>query len=94
MNTTNNSTKRTSPTLSPTAEIIRPKQLPEVVGFTAATARRLELQGCFPRRRRIGLQGVGWLRAELVEWRANQETVYVTANGRKIGTAEAQAKAA
>lgn len=42
-------TKRKAVPLSSTAEIIRPKQLPEVVGFSAATARRLELQDRFPR---------------------------------------------
>lgn len=71
-------------------QVIRPKQLPEVVGFTAATARRLEIQGKFPRRRRVGLQGVGWLRSELDEYLANQETVYVTENGQKVGTVEAR----
>ena len=81
--------KRTPTPLSPTSEIVRPKQLPEVVGFSAATARRLELAGKFPRRRRIGLQGVGWLRQELIEFRANQETVFVTTNGKKVGSKDA-----
>jgi len=67
-------------------EIIRPKNIKPETGLSLATIRRLEIAGKFPRRRRIGLQGVGWLRSEVQNWRESQEKVFVTSNGQKVGS--------
>jgi len=48
--------------------ILRPRQLRLFTGLSDSTIRRLERQGLFPRRRRIGLRAVGWLSAEIDSW--------------------------
>ncbi len=61
--------KSPPPTLSPSDTVVRPKQLPLVVGFTNSTALRLEKVGKFPKRRKLTEFSVGWLRSELEQWR-------------------------
>lgn len=57
------------------AAVVRPADLPSVVGFTRMTADRLEKAGLFPKKRRLSPGCVGWLRSELDAWNASRETI-------------------
>ena len=51
--------------------IVRKEDLREVVGIGPGAAARLERQGLFPRRRQVGVDGVGWVFEELQAWVRN-----------------------
>lgn len=46
----------------------RQTELLKIVGLSAATIRRMEREGKFPRRRKIGQRSIGWLLSEVREW--------------------------
>lgn len=48
--------------------VVLKEELEGVVGFAATTARRLENQGLFPRRRQLAPGRVGWFIEDLREW--------------------------
>jgi len=43
-------------------------ELRTLVPYSAQHIRRLEAQGLFPQRVRIGLNRVGWVRSEIAAW--------------------------
>jgi len=47
---------------------LRRREVCSCTGLSYSTIRRLELQGDFPRRRRLGPRSVGWLRSEVETW--------------------------
>jgi len=52
---------------SPT-KIIRFPKISEITSLSRTTIWRLEAEGDFPGRRKIGKRGVGWLLNEVDEW--------------------------
>ena len=52
----------------PLVEIVRPRFLPYVVGFSVTTAWRLRRRGLFPDPIRLTTGGVGWRRIDLQAW--------------------------
>ena len=60
-----------------TIRIIRRPELREITGLSDATVDRREAAGEFPRRRRIGVQSVGWLSDEVEQWMKNLPVVEV-----------------
>lgn len=59
------------------SHIIRMQFLPGIVGLSRATIYRLEAEGDFPRRRKLGKTSksaaVGWIRSEVDEWLASRQ---------------------
>lgn len=55
--------------------VIRRHQIKEKVGFCAHHCARLERQGQFPKRVRLGPNAVGWLETEIDEWLRERERV-------------------
>lgn len=69
--TTTPKPRKSPPPLPVNADpIIRPSQLPALVGLSPATIWRLEKRGMFPARRRLspGGQAVGYLLSEIQDW--------------------------
>lgn len=48
--------------------VIRWPMLKELISLSKSTVWRLEREGRFPRRRRLGMRAVGWLASEVQEW--------------------------
>ena len=63
------------PASQPHPLLIRRSQLKALVGLPPSTVDRLEREGLFPSRRRIGAGTVGWLLPEVQEFLANQPKV-------------------
>ena len=59
--------KTTTPIAQPHPLFIRRSQLKSVLGLSPSTVDRLEAEGLFPRRRRIGPGCVGWFYDEAKE---------------------------
>ena len=53
--------------------LIRSPELVKKVGLSRVTIWRMERNGQFPRRRRIGPGSVGWLEREVDEWIDSRE---------------------
>lgn len=49
-------------------EVIRPKDLPLVVGISNCTAWRMEKINQFPKRKKLSPGASGWLRRDLENW--------------------------
>lgn len=47
---------------------MRLKEIKRLTGLSRSTLVRLEREGLFPSRRRIGQSAVGWLEREVVDW--------------------------
>jgi prophage regulatory protein len=66
--------KRSAPLSS---HIIRMQHLPGIIGLSRSSIYRLEADGDFPRRRKLGKTSksaaVGWIRSEVDEWMATRE---------------------
>jgi prophage regulatory protein len=56
----------------PDDEIIPPRHLRKVVGFSSTTAWRLRKRGDFPEPIRLSPGRVGWLKSALQEWLARR----------------------
>jgi len=54
---------------------IRRTQLREIVGISPSTAWRLEQEGKFPKRRKVGPSSVGWLYSEVKTFLENSEVI-------------------
>lgn len=54
---------------------IRERELQRLSGLSRQWRIVLERQGRFPLARRIGSRGVGWVRAEVMEWLATRPPV-------------------
>lgn len=54
---------------------IRRNQLKQITGLSQSTIWRLESEGKFPKRRKIGIGCVGWLYSEVQSFLQNSETV-------------------
>jgi prophage regulatory protein len=48
--------------------VIRPAQIGQVIGLSRPMVYRLEREGRFPKRRRLGPRATGWLLSELERW--------------------------
>jgi prophage regulatory protein len=48
--------------------ILRWDDLVKITGLSKRTIARYELEGTFPKRRKIGKVAVGWLESEVDEW--------------------------
>lgn len=55
--------------------LIRRSQLKNLVGLAPSTVDRLERDGVFPARRRVGAGVVGWVRSEVEEFLNQQPKV-------------------
>jgi prophage regulatory protein len=64
--------KKPAPTVDPTANIIKARELHLVTGVSRATCYRLEAAGQFPKRRKLTSFSVGWIRSELEAWVASR----------------------
>lgn len=66
--------KRSAPEAS---HVVRMQFLPGIVGLSRSTIYRLEADGDFPKRRKLGKSSksaaVGWLRSEVEEWLASRQ---------------------
>ncbi|MDZ7692082.1 MAG: AlpA family phage regulatory protein [Balneolaceae bacterium] len=51
-----------------TLQIVRPKQLAELLSVSTVTIWRMEKRGELPRRKQISTRTVGWLESEIREW--------------------------
>lgn len=60
---------------TPLPLLIRRSQLKNLVGMAPSTVDRLEREGVFPARRRIGVGTVGWLRSEVEEFLNRQPKI-------------------
>ena len=49
-------------------ELIVADEIAQRIPYSQNQLRRLEAQGCFPKRVRIGANRVAWIRAEIDEW--------------------------
>ena len=49
-------------------EIIRPKELAEMLGLSIPTIYRMYNEGQLPRKVKISSHAVGWLRSDIEEW--------------------------
>lgn len=59
----------------PEGEVIRSKHLRHFTGLSRTTIWRLEREGNFPARIRLGYAGVGWRRSEIETWLATRPEV-------------------
>jgi prophage regulatory protein len=50
------------------SKVIRVKELRAETGLSPVTIWRLEKASLFPKRRKLGLHAVGWLRTEIEAW--------------------------
>jgi len=48
--------------------IMRIPRVCEIVGLSRSTIYRLERAGEFPRRRRLGVNSVGWMSSDIQQW--------------------------
>ena len=55
--------------------VVRPKHITQVTGLSATTVWRLERDGKFPQRRKIGPGCVGWIYSEIEAWMNDCERV-------------------
>lgn len=51
-----------------TDRIVREHERKAITGLSRSQAARLEREGLFPRRRKLGKNSVGWLLSELETW--------------------------
>jgi prophage regulatory protein len=49
-------------------KLLSKKQVKEIVLYSYAHLDRLEAQGLFPKRVRLGVNRVGWLESEVYDW--------------------------
>lgn len=54
--------------------ILRKEEVADRTGLSKTTIWRLERDGDFPPRRRLGSNSVGWVEAEIDEWLKNRPT--------------------
>lgn len=71
-------------------QIIRRKQMLELVGISRATQWRMERAGLFPVRVKVGKWSVGWHLSEVEEWLKVRERVPTASQ--KAGSADAHRK--
>jgi prophage regulatory protein len=55
-------------------KVIRQKAVVEMTGLSRTTLWRLERQGNFPKRRRLGPNSVGWHEVEVLAWLESRPT--------------------
>ena len=58
-----------------TARFLRRRAVEQLIGLSASTIYRLERQGRFPRRRRLGPNSVAWRLDEVERWITSREEV-------------------
>ncbi len=56
-------------------KIIRRRRVVEITGLSYSTIFRLERDGKFPARRRLGPNSVGWVEAEVLAWLRSRDRV-------------------
>lgn len=57
------------------SKILRVAQVMEATGLSRTTIWRLEHDGRFPQRRRLGPNSVGWVAGEVEEWVLSREQI-------------------
>jgi prophage regulatory protein len=67
--------KENTTQVTPYPLVIRRNQLKSIVGISPSSIDRLEREGSFPARRRIGAGTVGWLLHEVQEFLSSQPKV-------------------
>lgn len=68
-------------------KILRVPEVSKIVGCSSASLRRMEKNGVFPKRRRIGIRSVGWLESEVAEWLAQRSHAVTTVSPDVVGDA-------
>ena len=58
--------------LSPRTRLIRKPELQSITGLSDPTIYRLEKQGRFPQRIKLGGNSVAWIEAEIMDWIADK----------------------
>lgn len=58
--------------MSNQSAIIRPSQLPSLLGLSSATIHRLRVAGKFVKPIELGAQSIGFRRIEIEEWLSNR----------------------
>lgn len=58
-----------------TLQIIRPKELAELLSVSTVTVWRMEKRGELPRRKKISARTVGWLESDIKDWLENRPLV-------------------
>lgn len=58
-----------------TLQIIRPKELADLLSVSTVTVWRMEKRGELPRRKKISARTVGWLESDIKEWLENRPLV-------------------
>ena len=53
-------------------QIIRPKELAELLSISTVTLWRMEKRGELPKRKQISSRTVGWLESDIKEWLDNR----------------------
>lgn len=53
-------------------QIIRPKELAELLSVSQVTLWRMEKRGELPKRKQISSRAVGWLESDIKEWLENR----------------------
>lgn len=56
--------------------IVRPSQLPKIIGLSTATIHRLRAAGEFVKPVRLGAQAIGFLRTDIDAWLANRPVLH------------------
>lgn len=52
---------------------IRRSEVEKLVGLSGPTLYRLEKEGKFPARRKVGKRAVAWLQSEIINWQVSRE---------------------
>lgn len=55
--------------------ILRWPKVKQLVGLSRPTVWRLENEGNFPKRRKLGTNSVGWMESEIHQWLENRPKV-------------------
>ena len=56
--------------------IVRPSQLPDIIGLSMATIHRLRAAGDFVKPVRLGVQAIGFRRADIDAWLASRPVMH------------------
>jgi len=85
METNAPTSKRTLRGYDPSADVIRPRHLPQATGFSATTAWRMRQRGEFPEPIRLSVGTVGWYRRDIDAWLATRRRTNESAPTRSNG---------
>ena len=74
-------------------KMLRLPEVLEATGLSRATVYRLEKKGEFPKRRRLGVNSVGWVEEEVTLWVSGDVTLAYTPSAASFQQSSAQPRA-